>query len=543
MPKPRTSRLASALVAAMAFSSEAFMNQPHVSTGSMAPHKTALHLAFPRTFRSEESPHLPDVGKMFSTFAASAALVLFLGSSPAFAENELSDKYGGKGFDSSLVDQTCLVDRCGTQAKACLADDPSCRKGLTCTAKCLGDNSCITGCMARYGNKNLDNLLKCTIEDHECIKIAILPGGSDKFGEEPRAPAPTVRNFDYKSMEGTWYKVVGFNPNYDCYACQRNTFAVPKQDGLVNVVNSADALQMGVEFSMPHLMPDGSPLPPKNIRESIAVKDDAMFGSKSIGLNDYQTNEVMVFDKINDPLTSLVVNKGKDNEASYSRTAHSEGEMFGLSKCNLEFLFSRCEVIFPTVTLSLVAIEFWENWYVIGENDPDMPEFKFVYYNGKTRQNTYEGAFVYSRSKVLEPESMKKVYDIAQKAGMNPNQFCRIRNGCFDKDGSNAVVVPDFPTSPATPNNAAFRGIMASTKVSELLGVEAVSARDDLGGRETSRALQPPASSGNRPWWYEVGDYLENPHRHFETMYNLRQTMEWPEEFTKGTTTTTTQTR
>jgi hypothetical protein len=195
------------------------------------------------------------------------------------------------------------------------------------------------------------------------------------------------------------------------------------------------------------------------------------------------------------------------------------------------------------VTLSLVAIEFWENWYVIGENDPDMPEFKFVYYNGKTRQNTYEGAFVYSRSKVLEPESMKKVYDIAQKAGMNPNQFCRIRNGCFDKDGSNAVVVPDFPTSPATPNNAAFRGIMASTKVSELLGVEAVSARDDLGGRETSRALQPPASSGNRPWWYEVGDYLENPHRHFETMYNLRQTMEWPEEFTKGTTTTTTQTR
>lgn len=163
-----------------------------------------------------------------------------------------------------------------------------------------------------------------------------------------------------------------------------------------------------------------------------------------------------------------------------------------------------------------------------------MPEFKFIFYNGKTRQNTYEGAFVYSRSKVLEPESMKKVYAIAQQAGMNPDQFCRIRNGCFDKEGGSAIAVPDSPGLVA-PNNAAFRGIMASTKVSELLGVEAVSARDDMGGRETSRALQPPASSGNRPWWYEVGDYLENPHRHFETMNSLRQIMEWPEEITQST--------
>lgn len=161
-----------------------------------------------------------------------------------------------------------------------------------------------------------------------------------------------------------------------------------------------------------------------------------------------------------------------------------------------------------------------------------MPEFKFIYYNGKTRQNTYEGAFVYSRSKVLEPESMKKVYSIAREAGMNPDQFCRIRNGCFDKEAASSVVVPDYP-SPTAPNNAAFRGIMASTKVSELLGVEAVSARDDLGGRETSKALQPPASTSNRPWWYEVGDYLENPHRHFETMNSLRQSMEWPDEVTK----------
>ena len=29
---------------------------------------------------------------------------------------------------------------------------------------------------------------------------------------------------------------------------------------------------------------------------------------------------------------------------------------------------------------------------------------------------------------------MKKVYKIAQDAGLNPDQFCRIRNGCFSDD-------------------------------------------------------------------------------------------------------------
>ena len=171
-------------------------------------------------------------------------------------------------------------------------------------------------------------------------------------------------------------------------------------------------------------------------------------------------------------------------------------------------------------------IEFWENWYVIGENDPGSAEFKFIYYNGKTRQNTYEGAFVYRRSKELEPESMKKVYAIAKEAGMEPENFCRIRNGCFDEEAS-----PERQVSPSSPESIPFRGIMASTKVSELLGVEAVSARDFIGNPgSVTQDLQPKQKSANRPWWYEVGDYLENPRRHFEYMNNMRQNMDWPED-------------
>jgi hypothetical protein len=347
------SRRASALVIAMALTCNAFVhhsanNQKATASTSnsnalamwpFAPH--ASHDA--QTSSSTSIVLLP---KQLASLAASVALVASLTFNPlaAMAENELSDKYGGKGFDSSLVDQTCLVDKCSVQAKACLADDPSCRKGLTCTAKCLGDNSCITGCMARYGNKQLDQLLKCTVEDNECIKIAILPGGADKFGEEPRAPKATVANFDYKSLQGTWYKVVGFNPNYDCYACQRNTFTLPEeqpqQQQFVSSSNKdqENSLYMGVEFSMPHLLPDGSPPPPRQVRESMAVfKEDnngngvMEGGFRSIGLNEYNTNEVMVFDKVPDD-NELVLNKGQANEARYSRTAHSEGEMFGLSK-------------------------------------------------------------------------------------------------------------------------------------------------------------------------------------------------------------------
>mmetsp|Transcript_49172 Transcript_49172/g.73083 ORF Transcript_49172/g.73083 Transcript_49172/m.73083 type:complete len:537 (-) Transcript_49172:151-1761(-) len=450
------------------------------------------------------SQMMESAGKFVSSMAGIALVSSALLFSPlsAHAEDELAAKYGnGKGLDTSLIDQTCLVDKCSLQAKACLADDPSCRKGLTCTAKCMGENTCITGCMARYGDENLDNLLKCTIEDNSCIKIAILEGGADKFGEEPKPPAPTVQNFAMNSMQGSWFKVVGFNPNYDCYSCQRNTFSTPVDARFGNAFG--DRLQVDVEFSMPRMMPDGTPPPPTKIKEIVSVGENGyVVGGQAIGFNDYATHETMIFDKANDPKTKfsqLVMNKGKASEMTYARTAHSEGEMFGL--------------------------KFWENWYVIGENDPGQPEFKFIFYNGKTRQNTYEGAFVYSRNKELDPEAMKKVYKIASDANMNPDQFCKIRNGCFPDETVQDLKKDNGPTGQ-------FRGILASTKISQLLGVEPVAAE----GNTLQRTRPIPAmmktqdaDSAKRSWWKEAGDYLEDPHKHFKVMDGLRQDMDWPD--------------
>merc|ERR1711862_1003394 len=82
-------------------------------------------------------------------------------------------------------------------------------------------------------------------------------------------------------------------------------------------------------------------------------------------------------------------------------------------------------------------------------------------------------------------------YNIASNAGMNPNQFCKIRNGCFANDVlHDSYTSSSFTASSSSsdssssnnnnnngaPTNPFFRKIMASTRISELLGVEPVFA-------------------------------------------------------------------
>ncbi|GMI56498.1 hypothetical protein TeGR_g4261, partial [Tetraparma gracilis] len=65
--------------------------------------------------------------------------------------------------------------------------------------------------------------------------------------------------------------------------------------------------------------------------------------------------------------------------------------------------------------------------------------------------------------------------------------------------------------------------IVASTKMSELLGVEAVF------GEDLPRPASP-AGAARRGWAGEVSDYLEDPHRHFRFINELRRTVEWPRD-------------
>jgi hypothetical protein len=136
---------------------------------------------------------------------------------------------------------------------------------------------------------------------------------------------------------------------------------------------------------------------------------------------------------------------------------------------------------------------------------------------------------------------MEKVYRIAESAGLNPNQFCQVQNVGIDDEVIIDNIQPflDNTAPPPPPQQTDFwRGLLASTRVSELLGVEPVAARDTVDSVTASRPqqratatdqpMQQQQQQQQRAWWYEAGDYLENPHRHFQAMEQLRVLVEWP---------------
>ena len=259
----------------------------------------------------------PWTAALQASLVAALAGSLLVSGSPAWAENELADLANSKST-SELVDPQCFADKCSVQTKACV-NNPDCTKGLVCTAKCMGDAQCTVGCFARFGNPDLDKVLSCTIEDAECIKIALMKPGADGPLDAPLPPRPIIP-VSKSSLQGKWYKVMGWNPMYDCFDCQANTFDQPSAKEVANTIE-ADSMNVEVQYSMPRVR---AGMKPETFSSTL--------------------HEQLEF----------------DTTPGSRRTAHTEGKMFGLT--------------------------FWENWYVLGENKPNEPQFKFVYYTGKTLQ-------------------------------------------------------------------------------------------------------------------------------------------------------------
>lgn len=174
------------------------------------------------------------------------------------------------------------------------------------------------------------------------------------------------------------------------------------------------------------------------------------------------------------------------------RTAHTEGRMFGLT--------------------------FWENWYVIGENKAGEEPFKFVYYTGKTLQNTYSGAFVYARTPYVPEASMAAIQKVARDAGMDPTKFCRIRNGCFAGSEAPSEAAPQM-SSPST------LSVAAAATVGQLAQGDAVGAYD---ARRFTTSIDIPWKLKLQESWYNVVDYIEDPHEAARWMFDQQQQMVWP---------------
>jgi len=147
---------------------------------------------------------------------------------PAYAEEASAgfEEFAAKG-GVMKTDPQCFFDQCGDQSRACFTN-PSCLKGITCLGNCRGEQLCATQCFARFGSEKLNSWLSCTLEDKECVTTGVKQDTSAFYKDPPQTKA--MEKFSPSDLEGKWFKVLGYNPKYDTYPCQINTFS-PRPDG------------------------------------------------------------------------------------------------------------------------------------------------------------------------------------------------------------------------------------------------------------------------------------------------------------------------
>lgn len=208
----------------------------------------------------------------------------------AFADTPASAtaKYDGfaeyaKENKMEQSDVGCFINKCGDQTKA-LFSNPRGIKGVSCLGRCKGEQSCATRCFAEFGSEDLNNWLSCTIEDNECVKV---PKNVDNSAENVGYET-ALKNFNPKSLIGTWYKTDGLNPNYDLFDCQSNKFTAKDSD--------ASELDMDIFFRVSRPESSGG------------------------GFWENALTEHMVVDALNPDIPNPT-----------KRTMHTEGKMYGLT--------------------------------------------------------------------------------------------------------------------------------------------------------------------------------------------------------------------
>jgi hypothetical protein len=158
--------------------------------------------------------------KLPSVLLGSMIISMGVFSLPGMSIADESAKYDGfaeyaKENQMEKSDVGCFISKCGDQTKA-LFSNPRGIKGVSCLGRCKGEQSCAMRCFAEFSSDDLNEWLSCTIEENECVKV---PKNVDNSAEEI-GYSTVVRNFDPKSLVGSWYKTDGLDPNYDLFDCQ-----------------------------------------------------------------------------------------------------------------------------------------------------------------------------------------------------------------------------------------------------------------------------------------------------------------------------------
>ena len=183
--------------------------------------------------------------------AAFAAADIATRSAEEFSSTTGFEDFAAEG-GKMKADPSCFFKECKEQTTACFTN-PACLKGITCLGNCRGEQQCATQCFARFGSERLNAWLGCTLEEKECVTTGVKQDTRPFYANPP----PAMAEFKPSDLEGKWYKVLGYNPNYDTYPCQTNEFRPDGKGGLTN----------DILFRVPK--PDGSGAWQNNFLESM----------------------------------------------------------------------------------------------------------------------------------------------------------------------------------------------------------------------------------------------------------------------------------
>eukprot|EP00599_Poterioochromonas_sp_BG-1_P003521 CAMPEP_0173143820 /NCGR_PEP_ID=MMETSP1105-20130129/6885_1 /TAXON_ID=2985 /ORGANISM="Ochromonas sp., Strain BG-1" /LENGTH=451 /DNA_ID=CAMNT_0014057423 /DNA_START=522 /DNA_END=1873 /DNA_ORIENTATION=+ len=445
----------------------------------------------------------PKKWMMKNLLGGMALLPIFLnGPLPARSDDELA-KFAAEG-NKVGVDGTCFFRKCALETASC-GNDPSCLKGLSCLARCKGGSMCSTGCFAKYGSPRLDAILHCSVEKHDCVQVPgkeVMGWNVDTMKDLPSAP---LNKFEVATLKGKWYKIMGLDSRYDCFDCQKNTFEVKdkntlKMEAYFRIPRPTDPgyLQTKINEELHRVDPSTTPIPTTTAMTTTNAMQNNLFTSSK---------------------------SHSDPDLPIQPHLQSKGEMFGLT--------------------------FWENWYVLAESKPfsppsvfnlgiqlasakgnkehdglngalsevpssSLPELKLIYYTGHTLQGSYKGAFLYSRTKEMTPGLMTAAREVISAAGLNPNDFCMIRNQCFLTNEKNQEIMAKDPLA----SSAFSKSLLASSTSSSTPQLISSNENDDALVKDVTSKLKIKF-----PFWYlgqkffyvttsmakELADWFEDP--------------------------------
>ena len=208
------------------------------------------------------------------------------------------------------------------------------------------------GLLRQVGNAEMNSLLKCSIEDHECVKIAVLPAGPEGCSPRRRARTRATGSRDHAAarhaQERSW-RASGHVVQGDGLELELRLLRQPGQHVLAPRRRRRQQRRGG-----------GGRGRERRRRTAARSTSRARCSSTSTSSMPPAPRERA------DALPPEPA--GEDRvRANPLRHAHTEGQMFGLT--------------------------FWENG-ASSANDATTRRaaVQVVYYNGRTRQNTYEGA-------------------------------------------------------------------------------------------------------------------------------------------------------